>query len=85
MILVEGIEFIHDHKFHVVTPRLIYREEARNETDAQRIIKNYLDRFMSYEQIHEREKKNNVKYEYWLRDHGGLYYNIGFNYETYEI
>lgn len=82
---VEAIEFIHDHKFNTVTSNLIYREEIKNEMDGQRKIGQYLNRYMTYEQIHEREKKNNVKYEYWLRDHGGLFYNIGFNYETYEI
>ncbi|QYG30017.1 hypothetical protein K0O13_07875 [Mammaliicoccus sciuri] len=82
---IEGIEFIHDHNFQTVTPKLIYREEIKNETDGQRKIQNYLNRYLEYEQVHESEKKNHVKFEYWLRDYGGLYYNIGFNYETYEI
>ena len=82
---VEGIEFIQNHKFQTVTPKLIYREDIKNEIDGQKKIQNYLNRYMTYEQVHEREKKNHVKFEYWLRDYGGLYYNIGFNYETYEI
>lgn len=83
ILTIEILQFFLN-EFEMVDSHLLYRSEVKDETEVQRKLKAYLNRYDSYEPLHEDLKTNDVKQSFLVKD-GKRYLNIGYRVSAYEI